>query len=267
MKHDVMRILIKHIEELYIILGKYKISNRNNFVSVAESDLIFQKAILMTVGYIGELSKKADENIKLSNPDVNWRRLGKSRNIIFHDYDIVDMEIISSVVFKDISALKLIKEIDSNDIEMALDLVRDVFLTFVAPDYSTQGKDTFINDLEKLSTETLSGLKSRKMWACYQAGKIVGVIATRDRTHISLLFTDKKYHKKGIAKYLFNHLLNEFKNETSAKQITVNSSPYAVEIYRRLGFEKTGEQQEKNGIISTPMVYILNSKKILTEDK
>jgi uncharacterized protein with HEPN domain len=42
----------------------------------------------------------------VAHPEVNWRRLGTSRNIIFHEYDIVDIEIISTVVFKDIAALQ-----------------------------------------------------------------------------------------------------------------------------------------------------------------
>ena len=33
----------------------------------------------------------------------------------------------------------------------------------------------------------------------------------------------------------------------------VNSSPYAVKAYEQLSFVKTGEQQEKDGIIFIPM--------------
>ncbi len=36
---------------------------------------------------------------------------------------------------------------------------------------------------------------------------------------------------------------------------TVNSSPYAVEIYRRLGFAPTDHEQITNGIRYTPMKY------------
>ena len=106
MKHDVTVILTKHVKELYQILDKYNISDKSSLLLTTESDLVLQKAVLMSVGYIGELSKKLDDNIKQSNSNINWRRLGTSRNIIFHEYDIVDMEIIASVIFKDISALK-----------------------------------------------------------------------------------------------------------------------------------------------------------------
>lgn len=106
MRYDAAAVLEKHIAELYQILDKYNVSDKSTLVLTAETDLVFQKAVLMTVGYIGELSKKMDDNLKISAPDVNWRRLGTSRNIIFHDYDIVDMEIIASVIFSDIAALR-----------------------------------------------------------------------------------------------------------------------------------------------------------------
>jgi len=105
MKHEITTVLVKHIKELNQILDQYNVSDKPSFIEIAEKDMVFQKAILMCVGYIGELSKKIDEDFKINNPDINWRRLGTSRNIIFHNYDIVDMEIISSVIFKDISSI------------------------------------------------------------------------------------------------------------------------------------------------------------------
>ena len=109
MRSDVVTVLMKHVNELFQILDEYSINDNKSFIIKAENDLVFQRAVLMSVGYVGELSKKLNEGIIKSNPNVNWRRLSRSRNIIFHDYDIVDMEIISSVIFKDIAELKLIK--------------------------------------------------------------------------------------------------------------------------------------------------------------
>jgi uncharacterized protein with HEPN domain len=86
-------------------LGNHNVTERADLVSVSKGSIEFQKAVLMCVGYIGELSKKVDDGIKQDNPGINWRRLEKSRNIIFHDYDIVSMEVIASVIFNDIKAL------------------------------------------------------------------------------------------------------------------------------------------------------------------
>ena len=151
----------------------------------------------------------------------------------------------------------VIKEIKSKeDLKQALDIVNIVFSEFVAVDYSEQGKNTFENYLKNKYEEMLSDLLSghKKVWAYYQGSHILGVIATRDISHIALMFVDKKYHRKGIAKQMFNVVLDELKKNEDVEQITVNSSPYAVEVYEHLGFIKTGEQQEKDGIIFTPMM-------------
>jgi len=39
--------------------------------------------------------------------------------------------------------------------------------------------------------------------------------------------------------------------------ITVNSSRYAIPIYKKLGFEKIDEEKEKDGIKFTPMRLVL----------
>jgi len=80
------------------------------------------------------------------------------------------------------------------------------------------------------------------------------VIATQNTAHISLLFVTKAHHQKGIAKQLFHFVLETLKADPSVTQITVNSSPYAVKAYEHLGFVKTGEQQEKDGILFIPMM-------------
>jgi GNAT superfamily N-acetyltransferase len=148
----------------------------------------------------------------------------------------------------------MIKEItDSENLQKAINLINQVFAEFVAVDYSQQGRDTFENYLKIKNDELSSDLKSghKKLWGYYESGEIIGVIGLRDNSHISLMFVDKQHQKKGIAKALFNHLLAK----TGVSKITVNSSPYAQPIYEKLGFVKTAEKQEKDGIIFIPMMY------------
>jgi len=108
MKRSYDAVLRKHVDELFTILQQYDVTDQSTLVAVAETNMVFQKAVLMSVGYIGELSKKLDDGFKARRPDINWRRLGTSRNIIFHEYDIVDMRIIATVVFKDIAQLRAV---------------------------------------------------------------------------------------------------------------------------------------------------------------
>ena len=150
----------------------------------------------------------------------------------------------------------MIIEVDDKDLQHALDLVNRVFSEFVAVDYSEQGRSTFESYLEGKLQEVSASLKSgeKKIWAYYQESEILGVIAIQSTSHISLMFVDKHYHRQGIARQLFDVALDWFNKNKGVKQITVNSSPYAVKVYEHLGFVKTDEQQEKNGIIFVPMM-------------
>ncbi len=149
----------------------------------------------------------------------------------------------------------MIKIVNDHDLPRALELVNTVFSEFVAVDYSQQGKATFENYLKTKQEEISTGIKTgqKKMWAYFDGDDIIGVIATRNISHISLMFVDKRHHRKGIARELFSVVLDDIKNSGSVSRLTVNSSPYAVNVYEHLGFVRTGEQQENDGIIYIPM--------------
>ena len=79
--------------------------------------------------------------------------------------------------------------------------------------------------------------------------KLVGVIATKDATHIALFFVDGKFQGQGIGRKLYNKII-ELNNQ---EFFTVNSSPYAHEIYKHLGFVDTDTEQCINGLRFYPM--------------
>jgi len=149
----------------------------------------------------------------------------------------------------------MIKEVPDKDIPQAIDLVNRVFSEFVAVDYSEQGRNTFDTYLKTKLQEVQASLKSgdKKMWAYYQGNKILGVIATQNISHISLMFVDKAHQRQGIAKQLFQTVLDELRKDKSLTQVTVNSSLYAVKAYEHLGFVQTEGQREKDGILYIPM--------------
>ena len=139
----------------------------------------------------------------------------------------------------------LIKELNKNKLNEALSLVWKVFNEYEAHDYSKEGIDEFhksINDTNYLATLRIFG--------AFEVDNLLGVIATRSQgTHIALFFVDGKYHRQGIGKKLFKTVLD---NNTSNK-ITVNSSPYAIPVYHKLGFRDTNKEQVINGLKFTPM--------------
>lgn len=143
----------------------------------------------------------------------------------------------------------LIRELSESEIPEALSLVWKTFLEFEAPDYSEEGIAEFRKSIN--APEYLSQLR---IFGAFDEKKLMGVIATRmGGNHIALFFVDGKYHRKGIGKRLFQIV----KAECSDGKITVNSSPYAVEIYKRLGFCPTDSEQTVTGIRFTPMEFVL----------
>lgn len=139
----------------------------------------------------------------------------------------------------------LIKELNKNKLNEALSLVWKVFNEFEAPDYSKEGIEEFhkcINDTSYLAT--------LRVFGAFEGNNLLGVIATRNQgAHIALFFVDGKYHRQGIGKKLFKTVLDN----TTSNKITVNSSPYAIPVYHKLGFCNTNKEQLINGLRFTPM--------------
>ena len=61
-----------------------------------------------------------------------------------------------------------------------------------------------------------------------------------------------EYHRQGIGRQLFEKMLSDYQMQ-GVGVFTVNSSPYAVEVYRKLGLEPTDDECITNGIRYTPM--------------
>jgi len=145
-----------------------------------------------------------------------------------------------------------IREVNSGEMKAAMALARRVFQTYEAPEYKREGIETFQKCLEDSDF-----LQRLRVYGAFTDGKIVGMLATRNGgDHIALFFVDGAYHRRGIGRRLFFMA----KSHNTSGKITVNSSPYAVEVYRHLGFTATGTEQLTDGIRYTPMVFHVNEK-------
>lgn len=141
-----------------------------------------------------------------------------------------------------------IKPITNAKREGAIELIRAVFLKYEAPDYSMEGIETF----EKTAIQNQDFLDRLEMYGAYQGERLIGVIATRNcGNHIALFFVDGNYHRQGVGKRLFQVVVEN----STANEITVNSSPFAIEAYHHLGFVDTDCERIANGMRFTPMKF------------
>ena len=148
-----------------------------------------------------------------------------------------------------------IRKIRQKEIEKALLLVWEVFQQYEAPDYTQEGAEEFYKSIhdEKYLSELC-------WYGAFVQDNLVGVIATRSAgTHIALFFVKGEYHRQGIGEQLFQAVLAA----NHSKAITVNSSPYAVPIYRKFGFKNTDCEQVVKGLRFTPME--LNTESFLSD--
>lgn len=150
----------------------------------------------------------------------------------------------------------IIRHLLDYEIDDAMALVWKVFQTYEAPDYTQEGTDAFREFITIEDIKAKAKAKEMSLWGCYILEDLTGVICTRDDNHIALLFVAENFHRRGIARKLLE-TVKEVVAEKDIAEITVNSSPYGVEAYHRLGFEDTGAATVTNGITYTPMVLKL----------
>ena len=147
----------------------------------------------------------------------------------------------------------LIRTINENEWEEAMNLAWDTFILYEAPEYTKEGITSFRNFVRDPILKTLFIEGKYNVLAAFNNNIIVGIIGVRNETHISLLFVDSEYHKKGIARRLVEKTFELTYEKCGKIEMTVNSSPYAVGFYHKMGFVDTDIEQTTDGIRYTPM--------------
>lgn len=142
-----------------------------------------------------------------------------------------------------------IRKLHKPEYEAALALVWEVFLEYEAPEYSKEGVGEFLGSIHDAAYVSMLS-----MYGAFTENELMGMIASRaGGSHIALFFVKGEYQGQGIGRQLFEAVKADCKD----KCITVNSSPFAVEIYKNLGFCAVDKEQVVNGLRFTPMEYVM----------
>lgn len=134
----------------------------------------------------------------------------------------------------------------------AMKLAWDTFLIYEAPDYSVRGVYNFRNFVRDPLLKKMFTYGEYIAIGAFSDRRMVGIIGVRNTNHISLLFVDRDYHRNGIASSLIDRYVRDAKKK-GITYVTVNSSPYAVDFYHKIGFVNITDEVEKDGIKFTPM--------------
>jgi GNAT superfamily N-acetyltransferase len=83
-----------------------------------------------------------------------------------------------------------------------------------------------------------------------EEAQLIGVIGVRDNRHLLHLFVAESHHRRGIAAALWRHAKAAVLETMPDVEMTVRSSIFAVEVYRRFGFTVAGPR------VDGPICYV-----------
>ncbi len=148
-----------------------------------------------------------------------------------------------------------IRPIQVSEYAQTCDLVMEMFNKYNAQECTEEGLRLF-SCIARPDVIAKGMLEGDVTWVAATEKKVIGVIKIHRENHIHLLFVDDTWHGKGIARQLFAAaLLHVRENYPEKSHITVNSSSFAVPVYRALGFSTAGNPATKHGVRIVPMTF------------
>jgi ribosomal protein S18 acetylase RimI-like enzyme len=126
-------------------------------------------------------------------------------------------------------------------------LATRVFDESIAPTYSAEGIASYRDYATAVAFA--SRVHDHRLLVAERGGELVGMLELRGPAHVSMLFVSSREQRRGIGRML----LAAAEAMSDAEIITLNATPNAVPAYVRLGFNATGEEQERSGIRFVPM--------------
>lgn len=146
----------------------------------------------------------------------------------------------------------IIRRAAVEDAERISRLLRELTVRYVLPDISEAGGRYYLAELA--SDRMRRRLESDFVFHVAESGDdLAGVVAMSSPTHVYYLYVDTRFQRQGLARRLLIEATTGWRASGGEQPLTVSSSPYAVAVYRRLGFQATGGRQEKNGVAYLPM--------------
>ena len=143
-----------------------------------------------------------------------------------------------------------IRKAGTEDAEGVCRVVRGAFIANVAPENSREGTEFFL----RVQSAAYFGKKIPEFISAYVAeksGEIIGVIAIGRK--LSTFFILPEHQRSGLGKRLLSIAVTDWAAKTSEAILSVNSSPNAVEAYKKLGFVPAGKEDIANNVRFFPM--------------
>ena len=94
-------VLLEHIRDRISRIAEYTKGERATF---HDSHLV-QDAVVRNLHTIAESTQRLSKALRATEPGVPWRAIAGFRNVLVHDYFEIDLEVVWSVVERDLPKL------------------------------------------------------------------------------------------------------------------------------------------------------------------
>lgn len=143
-----------------------------------------------------------------------------------------------------------------NEWAPAMQMIWRTFLKYEGSDYTQEGIKNFFDFItdDELYVAFLRG--EYQMMVALDGGEVIGAGSIRNRNHLSLLFVDENYHRRGVGSAILTTLCDYLKREAGERYMSLKAAPYAINFYRKLGFRIVRPEEEYSGIRVTAMEKI-----------
>jgi N-acetylglutamate synthase-like GNAT family acetyltransferase len=145
-----------------------------------------------------------------------------------------------------------VREATEKDVAAISELLIQLAERFIVGGYSEEGRN---NLLKSMSPGAIRAYfeQGYRYHVGETDGAIIGVVATKDNSHLFHLFVQETCQGRGYARALWEVAKADCLARGSPGRFTVNSSLNAQDVYRSLGFEPTDGIRDSGGVKFIPM--------------
>ena len=146
----------------------------------------------------------------------------------------------------------LIRPLVATDIPAVAALLRELAREYIVHESPPEGASTFLAENNEMGVRGFLA-RGHVYHVAIIDGKLAGFVAVRDRCHLFHLFVGKCWHRRGVARALWEAAREAALAAGGDGVFTVNSSNFAVPVYEAFGFERVGPTQCAKGLYFNPM--------------
>jgi uncharacterized protein with HEPN domain len=87
--------LLKYIlDEINFVLDHTRGKTKNDVMN----DAVLYRAVIRSIEITGEATKKLSDKLKSEHPGIEWKKMGRTRDVLIHVYFDIDNDIIWDII-------------------------------------------------------------------------------------------------------------------------------------------------------------------------